>query len=246
MRRIVFMMSAILPVIVIAALAPGDRVRAQEPGRAPTAATLRGAPDSRGQVVLGPVALHAGLVVVRARHAAGGFFAADLVTAPAGGSPLTDYDSSYSIINSGGRYDGSVATLLRRDGDYYAVVSAGGNVEFQFEQPSPENVTPVEARIFSGEADGVTPVLALPAGTHTIRVTWQATSRLFAWMYAVDDLGGSIVFDSSDGRFLQETGGPSEASVTLALRRPGLFLFRVNAGSYEPMRDPPTWTVSVE
>jgi hypothetical protein len=219
-----------------------------EPGSAPVIATFRGSDDGRtlGGQAVGPVALRAGLVVLHARHGGTGGFSVSLATVPAGGSPQTDYDFSRLVINSDGRYDGAVATLLPKDGDYYLMVSTGGVFDLRVEQPLPENLTPVDAREFAGERQQVTPVLALPAGTYTIHVTSAATARLFAWLYRVDDLGGSMVFDSSDGRFLQQSGGPFDESVTLTLRQGGLFLFHIDANSYDNAADPPGWTVQIQ
>jgi len=222
------------------------RAAAEESGQAPTLHTLRGNSDGRASVVLGPVPLRAGLVVLRARAAGSSLFTVDLAVAPPGRSPLTDYTFSRLVINSSARYDGAVATLLPSDNDYYVIVSNTGAFEIDLEQPVPTNVTPVDARTFTGVADGVTPVFALPAGTYTVHVTSAATARLFAWLYLVDDLGGGTVFDSADGRFLQQLTGPFDETVTFTLRRPGLVLVSINADSYEPMQDPPTWTIAVD
>jgi len=222
------------------------RAAAEEPGQAPTLVTLRDSSDGRAPVVLGPVPLRAGLVVLRARAAGSHVFTVDLATAPPGASPLTDYTSSRLVINSSARYDGAVATLLPSDNDYYVIVSNTGAFQIDLEQPVPQNVTPVDARAFSGLADGVTPVFALPAGTYTVHVSSAATARLFAWLYLVDDLGGGTVFDSADGRFLQQLTGPFDETVTFTLLRPGLLLFSVNADSYERDRDPPTWTITID
>jgi hypothetical protein len=234
--------------LALAALAGtgAGRAAAEEPGQAPTLHSLRGNSDGRAPVVLGPVPLRAGLVILRARAAGSHVFTVDLATAPPGASPLTDYTSSRLVINSSARYDGAVATLLPTDNDYYVIVSNSGAFQIDLEQPVPENVTPVQARTFTGERDGVTPVFALPAGRYTVRVTSAATARLFAWLYLVDDLGGGTVFDSSDGRFLQQLSGPFDETVTFTLRRPALLFFYINAGSHDPMQDPPIWTITVE
>ena len=89
-------------------------------------------------------------------------------------------------------------------------------------------------------------MLALPARTYTIRVTSAATSRLFAWLYRVYELGGGVVFEGFDGRSLRASGGPFDESVTLTLRRGGLFLISLAATSYEPGRDPPNWSIAVK
>lgn len=229
----------------LATTAGAGSAHAQDAGQAPVIATFRGNSDGRSSVVLGPTSLHAGLVVVRARATSASVFSVELASAPAGLSPLTDYDFSRLVINDGLRYDGAVATLLPKDNDYFVVVSVSGAYVITLEQPDPTNVTPVSARTFSSVGDDVTPVFALPAGTYTIHITSAATSRLFASFFQVDDLGGSPVFEGYDGRFIQAASGPFDESATFTLRRPGLLLFFINAGSYEPRTDPPTWTITV-
>jgi hypothetical protein len=39
---------------------------------------------------------------------------------------------------------------------------------------------------------------------------------------------------------------PFDERVTLTLRRGGLFLIALSAASYEPGRDPPTWSIGIE
>lgn len=206
-------------VLGLAATVGAGTARAQDAGQAPVIATFRGNADGRASVVLGPTALHAGLVVVRARATSASIFSVELASAPAGLSPLTDYDFSRLVINSGLRYDGAVATLLPKDNDYYVVVSVSGAYVITLEQPDPTNVAPVETRRFTSVADDVTPVFALPAGTYTIHITSAATARLFASFFQVDDLGGSPVFESYDGRFIQVLSGPFDESATFTLRR---------------------------
>ncbi len=239
--------AVVAAVLLGLAVSPGaGAARADEPGQAPPVVSFRGNSDGRQSVIAGTVSLHAGLVVLRARANSSSIFTVDLATAPAGLSPLTDYTFSRNLINNGLRYDGAVATLLPTDNEYFVIVSVSGTFSLTLEQPDLGNAAPVNARTFTGEADGVTPVFALPAGTYTIHVTSAATSRLFAWLYQVDDLGGSTVFDSSDGRFLQQLGGPFDETATFTIRRPGRFLLFINAGSYEPVKDAPTWSISVE
>ncbi len=137
--------------VLIGAGAQTPTARAQDPGQAPIVAMLRGSSDGRGAEVLGPVALRAGLVVLRARHGGSHVFFVDLATAQPGQSPLTDYDFSRNLVNAAAPYDGATATLLPQDGDYFVIVSATGTFALSLEQPTPENVTPVETRTFSGE-----------------------------------------------------------------------------------------------
>ena len=68
---------------LLAALSTGAAAT-QEPGRAPTLTTLRGSSDGRAPVVLGPVSLHAGLLVLRAQATSTSSFSVDLATAPSG------------------------------------------------------------------------------------------------------------------------------------------------------------------
>jgi len=109
-------------------------------------------------------------------------------------------------------------------------------------------VTPVEGRRFEGENQGVTPVFALPAGTYTLHLTSGADVGLWGWLYQVDDLGGAAVFaDDYDGRFFVSSApGPYDQTVTLTLRRPGLFLAKVDATSLGSTRAPDTWTLTIE
>lgn len=234
--------------VAMASLAVGTApraVRAQTPGSAPTIATLRGSP-ARGAIDAGTVALRAGVVVVRARHNGTGFFAVDLRIRVPGGDLERDYETNVNVINSGGRYDGGAAELLQRDAEYTVVVYADGPFEVRLEQPSQTNVTPVDAREFSGEREQVTPIVALPAGTYTVRGSSQGTGRFFVTMYEVDDLGGGIVASPDGPRLFQVGNGPTEVSIEITLRRPGLFFFAVDAESSATAPVVPTWLMRVE
>jgi hypothetical protein len=126
MHRRRFILIALGLVVLIGAGTQASTARAQDPGQAPIVAMLRGSSDGRGAEVLGPVALHAGLVTLRARHGGSHVFVVDLATAQSGQSPLTDYDFSRTLINAAAPYDGATATLLPTDGDYFVIVSATG------------------------------------------------------------------------------------------------------------------------
>jgi hypothetical protein len=197
-------------------------------------------------LVLGPVSLRAGLVVVRARHGGNANFVVSIATQDPGKAPEDSYDNRYLLINSIGRYDGAAAEMLRTDGDYYLLVAAGGAYDFRIEQPLPENLTPVDQREFSGEHQQVTPVFRLDAGTHTIRATSDGTGNFHVWLYQVDDLGGAAIDGDYAGRLINVTTGPADESVTVTLRRPGLFLFHVYASSIQTPTSGANWTIRIE
>jgi len=245
---------------VLAFAAMGTRigeVQAQEPGVAPTVATFRGSHNSFSTAeVVGPVPLHAGLVVLRARHGGTSNFSASLVTADPGKAPEDSYDNRYLMINEIGRYNGASATLLAEDGEYYILVGAGGTYEFQIEQPLSDNVTPVDQRRFEGNGQQVTPVFALPPGTYTLRGTSDGDLNFRAWLYQVDDLGGAAVSSNYDGRIIDITNGPADESATFTVPtertptgeiRNGLYLVAVYAGTLTPQggQQGANWTIEI-
>lgn len=251
-RRGRFIRPTLITAVLAALIALGTsamaaRTQAPEPGHSLAVATFRGAPAPSGKTVLGPVALEAGLVVVKARHGGRANFSLWLQL---GGDLQTGegLQETHLLINEAGRFNGGSAALLRAPGDWYLIVTADGPYEFVVEQPREGNVTPVRDRSFEGENQDVTPVFALPAGTYTLRLTSDADVGLWGWLYQVDDLGGAAVFTSDyDGRFFVSSGpGPYDAAVTLTLRRPGLFLAKVDAAALSSTRAPDTWTLTIE
>jgi hypothetical protein len=229
------------------------RTLAQVAGQAPPVESFRGSYNGwSSPAYLGPVGLHAGLVVVRARHGGQSNFGASILT-PKAGSPFprtgdryAEYEWTTLLINSAGRYVGAAAAILPTDGDYFLEVGAAGAYEFVLEQPTPANVTPVLERTFTGEAQDVTPVFALDRGSYTVRVTSPADLGLAAWLYEVDDLGGAAINGDYAGRFASRTSGPFDEATSFNARRAGLYMVAVDATSLSATDAPTTWTVTVE
>lgn len=246
MRRLIASLLA-LGIVTILATGSGAAVgHAQDTG-APAVASFRGSYNGFSKPeVLGPFPLHGGLVVVRARHGGTANFVVSLVTQDPGKTPEDSYENRYLLINSIGRYDGASAVLAKQDGDYYLLLSAGGTYDLRVEQPMPDNVTPVTTREFSGQHDQVTPVFALPAGTHRITATSTGNLNLILRMYQVDDLGGAAVSTEYDGRLINypnvdAPAGPYNTTVTVDLPKDGLYLFHI----YTTPQDA-RWTLRVE
>jgi hypothetical protein len=249
MRRTAGLLIATITLALVAAtsVAPVSSAQEPEPGYAPAVATFRGNYDGYSKPeVVGPVRLDAGLVVVHARHGGNANFVVSIVTQDPGKAPEDSYENRYLLINSIGRYDGAAAEMLRTDGEYYLLVSAGGAYEFRIEQPRPDNVTPVEEHTFSGEHQQVTPVFTLEAGTHTLRGTSDGTGNFFVWLYEVDDLGGAAIDGDYAGRLIVVTNGPANEAVTITLGQTGHFLVHVYASSIQMPTSKANWTVAIE
>lgn len=205
-------------------------------------ATFRGS----DKAVLGPFDLHAGLTVIRARSNGTANFVVYLVM-PAPGEDVTQsYGNRYLFIDAVGAYDGAAADIAKHDGSYYLEVSqASGAYQLTVSQPMPDTVTPVNQQSFDGHGQQVTPVFALPAGSHT--VTAQADAyALRVRMYRLDDLGGGPVVSGATGYYGDElidtTIPPGYTSVTVDLPADGLYVLYVNAEGTESLN----WTVSVQ
>lgn len=247
MRRITLGVLAVLATLLLGGSLLEGTASAQEPGQAPTIASFRGSYTGFSTpLVLGPVPLHAGVVVLRARHGGNANFVVSMATQDEGKTPEDSYGNRYLLINSIGRFEGAAAEMLRQDGDYYILVSAGGAYEFQVEQPVPADVTPVSAREFSGEHQQVTPVFRLEAGTHTLHASSDGTGNFFVWLYQVDDLGGAAINGDYAGRLIAVTNGPAAETATVTLRRGGLYLIHVYASSIETPTSAAGWSIRIE
>lgn len=162
---------------------------------------IPGAPSFRGAAgnsVVGPVTLNAGVTVLRAQHNGTGNFVVNLAIPNAGYAPqdafnqaqTTDNSLVYDIIGS---YKGGAAALAAQNADYYLAVTASGAWQIAVEQPLPETVAPVEQTSFSLKGQDVTPYFTLPDGISQITLDAPQGAPLRAWLYHVDDLGGSAV-----------------------------------------------------
>ena len=241
MRHLRFAVIA-LAVVLVAVGTGRARVSAQPADGSPVVATFRGSPDASGLPYLGPVTLHAGLAVVRARHNGTGNFSVWLRLPEPGAAPNDDTHSlrSYLLINTAGRFDGSAATVVSNDGDYYISGSANGAYEITVEQPTPTTVHPVDPGTLNGANVQVSPALALRAGTYTISTHFTATV-MRVYMYVIDDLGGGPFGTGYYGKILDSSSdGPS---VTIDVPQGGLYLLMIEPGGTGSERP---WTLSIE
>jgi hypothetical protein len=154
--------------------------------------------------VQGPVALHAGLVIVRSRSNGPANFTVSLATQDPGATVENSYDNRYLLIDAVGAYNGAAATLLRQDGDYYVDIGqASGPYQLTVEQPSPATVRPVADTSFSGKGQQVTSPFTLPPGTYTVTATADS-SALRVRLYSIDDLGGAAIVSPDTGYYGDE------------------------------------------
>jgi hypothetical protein len=213
---------------------------------APAAQQLHGGHEG----VLGPIRLHAGLLVMHARSNGSENFAVDLLTQdPDSPVPVTQDPTAfgvfYEMIDATGRYDGARTAILKADDDYYVNVSmVSGPFELTFEQPTPETVQPVHDTEFRGKGQQVTPYFTLAAGAHTVTAT-SRNSALRVWLYALDDLGGHALGSDEAGydedELIDTTITENMTSVTIDAPLDGIYLLSMNPDGAGPRE----WTVSV-
>jgi hypothetical protein len=200
--------------------------------------------------VLGPVSLHAGLVVLHAHSNGSENFAVDLITQdPSSPVPVTRdpeaFGDFYEMIDATGRCDGARTAILKTDDEYYANVSlVSGPFELTFEQPTPQSVSLVRQTDFSGKGQQVTPYFTLTAGSYVVTAR-SSNSALRVWLYELDDLGGHAIGSDETGydedKLIDTTISPEYTSASVTVPSDGIYLISMNpdgAGS----RD---WTVSV-
>src|SRR5262249_24472903 len=89
-----------------------------------------------GKQLIGPVDLHEGLVVIRARHAGNQNFLVGLILPKPGVDPRETYEDGYGMINVLGQYNGAAATSVRKSGSYMLDVDASGTYDITVEQPA--------------------------------------------------------------------------------------------------------------
>jgi hypothetical protein len=175
--------------------------------------------------VLGPVHLHAGVVVVRARHDADKNFVINLRLPDEGASPETFSVNTYLLVDAVGAYEGAAAEIVPTAGDYYLLIAAGGGYDITVAQPTAGTVAPVEQTAFEGRGQQVTPATRLVAGAYTLEAQTDAAA-LLVWLYAIDDAGGGAVSANYDGRVI-DTGRGTGTTVTIEIPADGLYLFAV-------------------
>ncbi|HEY8745727.1 MAG TPA: hypothetical protein VIU62_21790 [Chloroflexota bacterium] len=238
---------AVVGALALLALArpAAPHARAQQVG-----STLRGSTTG----VYGPVALHAGLVVVRAKSNGTENFGADLINQdPTNPTPVTQdpYASqdNYSLFNDIGRFDGAATAILKQDDNYYVSVSgASGPFEFSFEQPTPATAAAAGQGPFSGQVgEHVTPYFRLATGEHTVTAQpADADTVLKVKLYYIDDLGGGAIVSDQTGYYGDElidtSFPPFYRSVTVTVPADGVYLLFVDSEGGGSGR----WTVSVQ
>jgi len=221
--------------------------------RVPTALAqaIPGSPSFRGasgKTVVGPLALYAGITVLRVQHNGTGNFGITLAMPNDGFTPqdafamaqVRDYSLVYDIIGS---YKGGAVALATIGGDHYLSVNASGAWQIDVEQPVPENVSPVQQTSFSSKGQDVTPYFTLPDGIQQISLQAPASSALLGYLYHLDDLGGSPVVAGQmgyDGRIFDFTNPANPATYPLTLADDGPYVFYVT----NDIRDTTPWTVS--
>jgi hypothetical protein len=204
----------------------------------------------------GPVSLHAGLAIVRAKSNGTANFTVSLVTQDPGATVSNSYGNRYLLVDSVGAYNGAAAALLTQDGSYYFdVTQASGPFQLTVEQPAPQTVQPVSQTTFSGKGQQVTSYFTLQPGNYTVTAT-NDSSSLRVRMYALDSLGGSAVVSPQTGFYgdelMDSTIPPGLLSVPVTVNAlgtnpdgtpvPGVFVIYMNPEG----TGPGNWTVSVQ
>jgi hypothetical protein len=222
-----------------------------QPIPAALAQAIPGSPSFRGaagKAVVGPVALNAGVTVLRVQHNGTGNFGITLAMPNDGYSPqdafamaqVQDYSLVYDII---GPYKGGAVALATMGGDHYLAVNASGAWQVDVEQPLPETVSPVQQTSFTSKGQDVTPYFLLPDGIQQISLQAPTTSTLLGYLYHIDDLGGAAVqagLNGYDGRAFDFTNPANQVSYPLSPADAGPYVFYVT----NDIRDDTPWTVS--
>ena len=155
--RLLLGLGAMIALLIVGAAAPV--ARADEP-----LASFRG--TASGRQFLGPVELHAGLVVIRARHTGNQNFITGLVLPKPGVDPTFEYAEAYGMINVIGQYNGAAATSIRTGGSYLIQVEASGTYQLSVEQPGYGPFETAGQRTFAGRGQQVSPIFTPVSYTH--------------------------------------------------------------------------------
>lgn len=224
--------------VVLAGAAAPSTARAEAPDTPPT---FRG---GAGTSVQGPVDLHGGLLVLRARHSGAGNFTVWLTRPKDGVPPDQDWVSNDLMINTIGQYNGASAVGVRQDGGYVLQVTADGPFQLWLDQPAAGSPDGAQKRDFAGTGQQVTPLFSLAAGTIAVSLTHAGSTPRTPQTFNValyDTFGGAVGGDYAD-RFLTATG-PYSGTVTLNVPADGWYLFAVDAdGSSTDGK----WTIHVD
>jgi hypothetical protein len=204
----------------------------------------------------GPVSLHAGLAIVRARSNGTGNFTVSLATQDPGATVANSYNNRYLMVDSVGAYNGAAAALLTQDGSYFFdVTQASGPYQLSVEQPSPSTAQPVNQTSFSGKGQQVTSAFTLQPGTYTISAQ-NDSSTLRVRLYSIDDLGGGAVVSPDTGYYgdelIDSTIPPGLMSVSITVPSagvdvngnpiPGTYIFYVDPEG----TGPGNWKISAQ
>jgi hypothetical protein len=200
--------------------------------QAQPAGSIRGS----GLAVYGPVSLHAGLMVLHARHNGTANFVVTLLQpGPQTPNPVAADPDALSnnavytegMINAIGTYNGASALIVPTDGAYYLQVNAAnGPYELTPEQPSPTTANVVSQHSFTGKGQAVSPIFTLSAGSYTLGLTGRGDDCCErVSLYYIDDLGGGLVTmaDSYAGRLI-DMSYPGLSSVRVDIAQDGLYM----------------------
>ena len=236
-RRVRFVTLATGMALLSELLLLAVQMTAEQAGAKQAANTFRGSNEN----VLGPINLHAGVVVVRGRSNGKDNFAVWLVLPDPGQAVGDDNGAHHLMIDAVGAYNGAAAEVLPDDGNYYLqVVMASGPYELSVEQPSPTTVNPVPQRTFTGQRQQVPGAIRLSAGTVTVSAQKDGNDHLSVALYQLDDLGGGSVTSNNYGRVIDSdlTG----LSVPVDIPADGVYLLYADAEGTGSGK----WTVSIQ
>jgi hypothetical protein len=195
-------------------------------GKAPHSLAQANSFQGSAKGTQGPVSLHAGLAIVRARSNGAGNFTVSLVTQDPGATVANSYNNRYLMVDSVGTYNGAAAALLTQDWSYFFdITQAGGPYQLSVEQPSPSSVQPVNQTSFTGKGQQVTSAFNLPPGNYTVTAQ-NDSSSLRVRMYFVDGLGGGAVVSPDTGYYgdelIDSTIPPGLMSVSITVPSAGI------------------------
>jgi hypothetical protein len=197
---------------------------------------------------LGPVSLNAGLTVMRVQFNGTGHFSVSMIQPGPGQGPsgLPVTGGYYAFQNSVGPYKGAAVALVTVPGGYYLQPNADGAFQLTIEQPLPETVTPVQQTSFSGKGPDVSAYFTLPTSVSQISCQTSA-KQLVAYLYHLDDLGGSPVvagLQGPGGTIFDYRDPANQTTASLSLPDAGPYLLAITNVVPNDPANQNTWTVS--